>query len=189
MRNRKKLFQAKRILAMHLAAVMGLSALPPTTVNASELTPLVTEDATDTTIPATGDVTDTETEPAIENPGLVSESEEGTPALKTEIRVDLTEDETTAVFNGQEVFSGQKFAIAFLNAIHVYVDGVENMNVLNALQASWKQLTEEGEVALEGAPVNAGTYYLDITLEAKEGCYSAASQKRGVSQSLCKPSN
>lgn len=29
MRNRKKLFQAKRILAMLLAAVMGLSALPP----------------------------------------------------------------------------------------------------------------------------------------------------------------
>lgn len=177
MKNQKKLFRAKRILAMLLAAVMVFTAMPATTVNASEVTPVVTDVTTDTTIPATGDVTDNETEPITENPALVSESEENTPDLKTEIKVDLTVDETTAVFNGTSVFTSQDFLITLINGIHVYVDGVENVNALNALRTSWKQLTEEGEVALEGAPVNAGTYYLDITLEAKEGCYSAAKQR------------
>lgn len=174
MKNHKKLFRAKRILAMLLAAVMVFTALPPTTVNASEVAP---EIATDETIPATGDVTDNETEPITENPVLVSESEETTPTLKTEIKIDLTDDDTTAVFNGTSVFTSQDFGITLLNGTHVYVDGVENVNALSALRTSWKQLTEEGEVALENAPVNAGTYYLDITLEAKEGCYSAASQR------------
>ena len=206
MENHKKLIKAKRILAMLLAAVIGVTSLPPATVNATELTPVVSEDAADTTIADTEDVsadagladtedetadtadqsaakaedeTDSEEAPIMENPELVAEpeSEEDTPELTTKIEVDLTEQERTAVYSGKSAFADENFAMLFYSSVHVNVDGVENQDALQAIKSSWKQKTDEGEVPLEGNPVNAGTYYLDITLEAKEGCYGAAKER------------
>ena len=194
MENHKKLIKAKRILAMLLAAVIGVTSLPPATVNAAELTPVVSEDAVDTTIADTEnetadtadqssakaeDETDSEEATIMENPELVAEpeSEEDTPELKTSIEVDLTEQERTAVYSGKSAFADENFAMLFYSSVHVYVDGVENQDALQAIKSSWKQKTDEGEVPLEGNPVNAGTYYLDITLVAKEGCYGAAEER------------
>lgn len=168
----KKLFQAKRIFAMTLAAAMVITMTPATSYAASAGAETIktetTETADDTVTPETAEGETQETLP----------EEKETPApLATELAV--VENgwgslKTEEVYTGSGMFDFTEIK-RFLS---VKVDGNEDLSCRNDLTAVWKAKKGDGayEAMAEGAlPVNAGSYKLTVSLAAKEGRNSAAS--------------
>ena len=203
----KKLFQAKRILALMLAAVMVVTMIPTTAfaaevtdvnleqsseeVVASEETTEVVEEATEETSEVTEEsmteetttevVEEVVTTPVDEVPVMATDAAEGEAALATVLSMDLEEEDKTAVYTGTEVFVSLE---ALKNAVKVTVDEEEVVPAAEDLTVAWKVAGADGALTdlPEGtaAPVNAGTYKLTVQLAARDGMYKAAEIAGGV---------
>lgn len=170
MRKQRKLFQAKRILAILLAVALCVPSFLPMTVKASDT---IGTEVSDGITAGTDEATD-------EEAGTVTDSEPVIAAeetLKTEIKANFTKEDTTAVYNGTELFNDENFYIKCFTSIQVFVDGVEIQDVSSNLRYLWKKVNGENEELVEGSPVDVGDYYFYIILDAKKDCYNEAYQK------------
>ena len=190
----KKLFQAKRILAMILAVAMVVTMLPQTTYAAAvtDSTSAQSEDAESPDVAEAEETSGTDTvaeENAIEESAPAAdgegeeessseeESEEPSEAapLVTSVTINLDGVETTKEYTGAGVFA----SLATLKTkVTVTVDGEEVTPEDGDLTLTWKAVAADGTLAdlPDGTtvPVNAGKYKLSVALAARDNKYKAA---------------
>lgn len=203
----KKLFQAKRILAMFLAAAMVVTMLP-TTASAATVNPTVTEEAqeeTDVSTPETESVTvpeettsvqtevTDETVPATdgtETPA-VTETETGDPVADTaegETTVLVTEIETINLSNSDTKKTyAEGVSNPFANALNniktytdVYVNGEYKAELCDKLSYKWQVQGADGtytDLAAATVPVNVGKYKLVISIDKIDGVCESATKE------------
>ena len=162
----QKLFQVKklkRFLTLMLAVAMFVTAIP-TNVFAAEVLETVVEDDTLQEIESVSD----------------SDEEELSTTL---ITMELEEKEKTAVYNGGAVLP-RLDEDSLRKRVKVTVDGEEVEVNSEDITLTWKVKNAEGVLTDlprdASVPINAGTYYLMVTLKAREGMYENAEIEGGV---------